>query len=102
MDELAAAGLTPIPSKLVRPPRVKETPIHFECKLIQTVELPNPNPENAYTIVFGEVIGIHIADELIMENGQIDIARLHPIARMGYQDYTEVTGDTVFTMERPD
>ena len=101
VDELAAAGLTSLSSELVKAPRVKESPIHFECKLVGTYELPNTTGDNSYTVVFGEVIGIHIADDLIMENGQIDIAKLHPIARMGYQDYTEVTGDTVFTMERP-
>lgn len=100
-DELAEAGLTPIPSTLVKPPRVKESPIHFECKLVDTYDLPNTTDDNKYTVVFGEVIGVHIADDLIMENGRIDIAKLHPVARMGYQDYTEVTGETVFTMERP-
>lgn len=101
IDEMAEAGLTPIPSELVKPPRVKESPIHFECKLIKTVDLPNTVDDHQYTVVFGEVIGVHIADELIMDNGQIDIGKLHPIARMGYQDYTEVTADTVFTLERP-
>ena len=52
--------------------------------------------------VFGEVIGIHIADDLITRDGLIDVAKLHPIARLGYQDYTEVTGDTCFTMNRPE
>jgi flavin reductase (DIM6/NTAB) family NADH-FMN oxidoreductase RutF len=102
VDELAMAGLTPIPSKLVKPPRVAESPIHFECKVVQTVELPNTKGNDTYTVVFGEVVGVHIADDLIMENGQIDIGKLHPISRMGYQDYSEVTAETVFTMERPD
>ena len=101
LDELADAGLTPIPSKLVKPPRVQESPIHFECKLVQAVELPNTDGDHKYTVVFGEVIGVHIADELINDEGRIDIGKLHPVARMGYQDYTEVTADTVFTMERP-
>ena len=101
VDEMAMVGLTPVPSKLVKAPRVKETPIHFECKLLQTVDLPNANQDNAYTVVFGEVVGIHIDDAFILPSGQIDIAKLHPIGRMGYQDYTEVTGETVFTMERP-
>ena len=101
VDELALAGLTPLPSKLVKPPRIKESPIHFECKVVHTVELPNTKGEHLYTVVFGEVVGIHIADDLIMDNGQIDIGRLHPIARMGYQDYTEVTAETQFTLERP-
>ena len=101
IDELAAAQLTQIPSKLVKAPRVAESPIHFECKLIQHVDLPNTTGDSKYTVIFGEVIGVHIADDLITEEGRIDIGKLHPVARMGYQDYTEVTAETVFTLERP-
>ena len=92
--------LTPLSSKLVKPPRVKESPVHFECKLIQTIELPGTSAEDKYTVVFGEVIGIHIADELIRDDGQIDIAKLLPVGRMGYQDYSKVNDATVFTMNR--
>ena len=101
VDELAAAQLTQIPSKLVKAPRVAESPIHFECKLIQHVDLPNTIGDSKYTVIFGEVIGVHIADDLITAEGRIDIGKLHPVARMGYQDYTEVTAETVFTLERP-
>lgn len=101
VDELEAAKLTQIPSKLVRAPRVAESPIHFECKLVQHVDLPNTIGNSKYTVVFGEVIGVHIADELINEEGRVDIGKLHPVARMGYQDYTEVTAETIFTLERP-
>ena len=88
-------------SKVVKAPRVAESPVHFECKLIQHVDLPNTTGDSKYTVVFGEVIGVHIADDLITETGRIDIGKLHPVARMGYQDYTEVNADTVFTLERP-
>jgi flavin reductase (DIM6/NTAB) family NADH-FMN oxidoreductase RutF len=101
VDELAAAELTPIPSTLVKAPRVAESPIHFECKLVHHLDLPNTTGNSKYTVLFGEVIGVHIADDLINEEGRIDIGKLHPIARMGYQDYTEVTAETVFTLERP-
>lgn len=102
VDELARVGLTPIASKLVKPPRVSEAPIHFECKYISSYIVPHAQPQDKYTVVFGEVIGIHIADDLITRDGLIDVAKLHPIARLGYQDYTEVTGDTCFTMNRPE
>ena len=101
VDELAAAQLTPIPSTLVKAPRVAESPIHFECKLVHHLDLPNTTGNSKYTVLFGEVIGVHIADDLINEEGKINIDKLHPIARMGYQDYTEVTAETVFTLERP-
>jgi flavin reductase (DIM6/NTAB) family NADH-FMN oxidoreductase RutF len=101
VDEMALVGLTPEPSTLVKPPRVKESPITFECKLLQTLDLPHEKPEDRYTIVFGEVIGIHVDDDVITDEGLIDVAKLHPIARLGYNDYTEVVADTIFTMVRP-
>ena len=102
VDEMAMAGLTPIPSKIVKPPRVKESPIHLECKVVKTVELPNTTGKDQYTVVFGEVVGVHIADDLLTAEGRVDVGKLHPISRLGYQDYSEVTADTIFTMERPD
>ena len=100
-DELAAASLTPLKSELVKPPRVAESPIHFECKLVGTYDLPNTTGADTYTVIFGEVIMVHIADEILTDEGRIDIGRLHPVARMGYQDYSQVTAETVFTMDRP-
>ena len=101
VDELARAGLTPLPSKLVKPPRVAESPIHLECKYIGSFEVPHARPADKYTVIFGEVIGIHIDDAFITDEGLIDVAKLQPIGRLGYQDYATVTGDVSFTMERP-
>ncbi len=99
-DEFELAGLTPLPSRMVAPPRVKESPVHFECKYLQTVELPawNPDPAEANRVVFGEVVAIHIDDRYIVD-GMIDQAALKPIARLGYMDYAVV--ETIFTMHRP-
>ena len=99
-DEFELAGLTPLPSRMVAPPRVKESPVHFECKYLQTVVLPawNPDPAEANRVVFGEVVAIHIDDRYIVD-GMIDQAALRPIARLGYMDYTVV--ETIFTMQRP-
>jgi flavin reductase (DIM6/NTAB) family NADH-FMN oxidoreductase RutF len=101
VDELALAGLTPAPSKLVRPPRVAEAPVHLECKHIKSIEIPNWGEEDCFVLVLGEVIGIHIRDEMITAEGLIDVARMRPIGRLGYNDYTEVSGDSSFTMIRP-
>ena len=97
-NEFELAGLEMEPSELVKPPRVKASPIHMECTHIQTIELPceKPGARNAMTI--GKVVGIHINDK-VMVDGMIDIERIRPIARMGYQDYSRV--DEVFTMGRP-
>ena len=98
VDEFELSGLTPVPSRLVKPPRVKESPVHLECKYLQTVELPSDNPEQLNLVVFGHVVGIHI-DDSIISDGMIDMNVFKPIARLGYLDYSVV--DNVFTMRRP-
>ncbi len=98
VDEMALVGLEAAPSRLVRPPRVKASPIHFECKHLQTVELPTDDPAQPNHTVFGHVIGIHISDD-ILTDGMVDMNKFRPIARLGYFDYTVV--DNVFTMLRP-
>ena len=102
VDEFELAGLTKEPSKLVRPPRVAEAPVHLECRHIKTVTLPGTSPNDVYNVIFGQVIGINIRDEFITSDGLIDVGRLRPIARLGYQDYAVVNADTIFTMQRPD
>ncbi|NIM29564.1 MAG: flavin reductase family protein [Gammaproteobacteria bacterium] len=98
VNEFELAGLTPAPSRLVKPPRVKESPVHLECTHLQTVQLPGNDPEHPTLVVFGKVVGIHI-DESIISDGMIDMSVFKPIARLGYMDYTVV--DNVFTMLRP-
>jgi flavin reductase (DIM6/NTAB) family NADH-FMN oxidoreductase RutF len=98
VDELALAGLTGAPSRVVAPPRVAESPVHLECRVTTHVELPTPDAEDPNTVVFGEVVGVHVADETIVD-GMVDVTRLDPIARLGYREYTRVQ-DT-FMMTRP-
>ena len=98
VDEFELAGLTPTASRLVKPPRVKESPVHLECTHLKTVELPSNDPDRPNLIVFGRVVGIHIDDSIIAD-GMIDMDVFRPIARLGYMDYTVV--DNVFTMRRP-
>lgn len=94
------AGLEMAPSRTVKPPRVAHSPVAMECQYIQTVPMVRSNGEKtAYSIVIGEVVNIHIDDDVIVD-GMIDIARIRPIARLGYMDYCVV--DEVFTMMRPD
>jgi flavin reductase (DIM6/NTAB) family NADH-FMN oxidoreductase RutF len=99
VDELTLAGLTAAPSRIVAPPRVAESPVHLECRVTTHVELPTPDRDDPNTVVFGEVVGIHIADDVIVD-GLVDVSRLDPFGRLGYQDYVHVR-DT-FTMIRPE
>ncbi|MGH6865024.1 MAG: flavin reductase family protein [Methyloceanibacter sp.] len=99
VDEMALAGLTAAPSRLVAPPRVKESPVAFECRYWRTIELPGPEGRpGTHAIVLGQVVGVHIADEAIVD-GRVDVTRLKPIARLGYGDYAVI--DEVFTLTRP-
>jgi flavin reductase (DIM6/NTAB) family NADH-FMN oxidoreductase RutF len=97
IDEMRLAGLTPAPSRFVKPPRV-ESPVAFECRYWRTIELPGRNGgPSGNAIVLGQVVGVHIADEAIVE-GRVDVTRLRPIARLGYGDYAVI--DEVFTLPR--
>jgi flavin reductase (DIM6/NTAB) family NADH-FMN oxidoreductase RutF len=99
VDEFELAEVTKAPSKLVKPPCVGESPVHFECLYYQTLRLPGNNPMSSVDIVIGKVIGIHIKDEFITSDGKIDIVKIRPIARLGYYDYTTV--ESVFEMVIP-
>ncbi|MGE0630378.1 MAG: flavin reductase family protein [Hyphomicrobiaceae bacterium] len=99
VDEMAAAGLTAEPSRLVKPPRLRESPINFECKHYQTVIVPCDTPGAMNSLVIGRVVGVHIADDVIAPSGKLDIVKIRPLARMGYLDYTSVTD--VFELRHP-
>lgn len=90
IDEMAAAGLTPAPCVMVRPPRVKECPISVECKYYTTMVLPGHTSVTNHALVIGRVVGVHIDDRVITQDGKIDILKIRPLARLGYADYTSV------------
>ncbi len=98
IDELALAGLNTEESVLVKPPRVTEAPVSMECELFQEIKLPCTLEDSINTTIIGKVLGIHIRDEALTD-GMIDLTRIKPLARLGYNQYTAV--DNVFTMTRP-
>ena len=98
IDEMGMVGLEAEPSVLVKPPRVKASPAHLECRYIQTMEMLSNNASFRNFVVFGEVIGIHIKEELLTD-GLVDNSKFRPLARMGYHDYTVI--DQVFSMPFP-
>lgn len=103
VDEMMLAGLTPVPSHAVAPPRIAESPVAIECKYHQTINLPSRKDGRTppYSMVIGRVAGIHI-DDSVISRGMIDLGLLKPIARLGYQDYCVVTPDTIFSLRRPE
>jgi flavin reductase (DIM6/NTAB) family NADH-FMN oxidoreductase RutF len=100
VSEPELAKLDMAPSLVVKPPRVKLSPVAFECKYVQTVTLPPTNGvPNPYSIVIGQVVSIYIDDAVIV-NGTVDLSKSRPIARLGSLDqYTVV--DNIFKMRRP-
>lgn len=101
-DEFALAALETAPSKLVAPPRVAASPVAFECRHTQTLQLTDLAGSDLTTWLFlGEVVGIHIAPELI-QDGSYRTAAAHPILRGGGPgDYFEIGADALFEMRRP-
>jgi flavin reductase (DIM6/NTAB) family NADH-FMN oxidoreductase RutF len=95
-DEFALSGLTPLASDLVKPPRVKESRIHMECRLLEIVHV-SLKPLGG-SLVVGEVLRFHVDDEIVT-GYSIDPDKLRAIGRMGGPTYTRTTDR--FSMERP-
>ena len=99
VDEFELAGVGKAPSKMVKPYRVKESPVQYECRYHQTLRIRGKGVLGTVDVVIGEVLAIQIKDEFIMPNGKLDIIRMKPIGRLGYYDYTCV--ESVFEMVIP-
>ena len=97
VDEFQAAGLTPAASVAVMPPRVAESPIHFECRVQQIVELGLEPGGGA--LVLGRIVHLHIDPAVMTGDDKIDLEALRPIGRLSGASYCRVTD--VFQMPRP-
>ena len=80
VNELEITGLTPLPADLVRPPRVAESPVNLECRLVHEL------PLGETVFVVGEILRGHVRDEVLTE-GRVDIMKLRPLARLGGDQY---------------
>ena len=99
VDEFDLAGLAKAACRNVAVPRVAATPVALECVLSQIVQLTARDGTRVRSdVIFGEVVGIHISDEVIID-GLVDITRTRPLSRLGYLDYA-IT-EAVFAMPRP-
>ena len=98
ISEPDMAGIEMVPCRFVKSPRVARSPIALECRYSKTVELVRETGEKLpNALVLGEVVNVHIDDSVIVD-GMIDMARIRPLARLGYMDYSVV--DNIFTMKR--
>jgi flavin reductase (DIM6/NTAB) family NADH-FMN oxidoreductase RutF len=103
VNEFAIAGLTAVPGKLVNVPRVVESPVSFECKVSQIIQLQGANGEKAQAwLTLGEVVAVHI-DKAMIKDGVYQTALARPIVRAGRRgDYFEIRPEAMFEMARPD
>jgi flavin reductase (DIM6/NTAB) family NADH-FMN oxidoreductase RutF len=99
VDEFALAGLTPAPCRLIKTPRVEESPAALECRLYRIVPLPDDRGEVQDWAIIGRVMGIHIDDRFVRD-GRVNTAAMKLIARLGYSEYATV--ETAWRMRRPD
>jgi flavin reductase (DIM6/NTAB) family NADH-FMN oxidoreductase RutF len=94
VDEFAHAGIDKAECDTINCPRVANAPATLECKLTQIVKLPG----EANFAVFGEVTGIHMRDDCIVD-GEFDVLSFNPLTRMGYRDYSVIREK--FSLKRP-
>ena len=102
VNEFELAGLTPLASQVIAVPRVAESPVTFECRRTQVLQLQGANGEEVPTwMVFGEVVAIHIAQRLL-DDGVFETARAGIVLRGGGPaDYFTIGPEQLFKMHRP-
>lgn len=88
-DEFLFANLTPIRSSIIKPNRVKEAKITFECKMIHHYTIPNENNTGA-TMVIGEIVMMHFDDSVLLDNYKINLETYKPIARLAGSNYAKL------------
>src|SRR2546430_16213384 len=103
VSEFKIAGLTAVPGRLVNVPRGAESPVSFECKLTQIIQLQGANGEKAQTrLTLGRVVAVHI-DKAMIRDGVYQTGLARPIVRAGRRgDYFEIKPENMFEMTRPD
>lgn len=99
INEFHKAGLTEVPSIKIRPPRVKESPIAFECKVNEIKDLGQDG--GAGSLIICEVVHIHVDERVLNEQGTIDPFKLDAVARLGGGYYSRVSPDSIFEIPKP-
>jgi len=99
VDEFEKSGFTPIDSKLVKAKRVKESPVHLECKVLEILEIGGK--AGSGNLVVCEIINIHVNENVLDEKGHIDPFKLDTIGRNGGNWYTRANGNALFELAKP-
>lgn len=99
VNEFVKAGFTELPSTLVKPPRVKESPVQFECSVSNVIALGDQG--GAGNLVMCKILAIHVQDEILDEKGHINQNRIDLVARLGSNWYCRASGEALFEVEKP-
>jgi flavin reductase (DIM6/NTAB) family NADH-FMN oxidoreductase RutF len=99
INEFEKAGFTMQPSEIVKPPRVKESPVQMECKVKQVIELGQT--AGAGNLVICEIILIHISESILNEKKFIDQHKLDLVGRLGGNWYVRAAGNALFEVHKP-
>ncbi len=99
VDEFVKAGFTPVASELIRPFRVKESPVQMECKVNQVIELGDQG--GAGNLIICEVLRMHIDERVLDANGQIDQHKIDLVGRMGANWYVRANNEALFEVDKP-
>ena len=99
VNEFIKSGLTAIPSETIRPFRVKESPVQFECKVREVIETGKEG--GAGNLVICEIMMIHIDENILDPSGNIDPHKIDLVGRLGGDYYCRTSGKGIFTVEKP-
>lgn len=99
VNEFIKSGLTPVPSQLVKPPRVAESYVQLECVVKEVIALGEG--AGAGNLVLAEIKRIHISDTVLNPDGTIDQAKMDHVARLGGDWYCRVTAENLFKVAKP-
>lgn len=99
VNEFTKSGFTALPSDLIKPFRVKESPVQLECKVTEVKELGKAG--GAGNLVICEIIRIHISETVLTQENQIDTRKMDLVARMGDNWYCRASGESLFEVQKP-
>jgi flavin reductase (DIM6/NTAB) family NADH-FMN oxidoreductase RutF len=99
VNEFEKTGFTPVPSVKINPPRVAESPISMECKVLQIIETGDQG--GAGNLVICEVLLMHVKNDVLDEQGRIDPFKVDAVARLGGDYYARVQGSSIFKVPKP-
>ncbi len=99
INEFEKAGFTEVASEMIKAPRVKESPVQLECKVVDIIETGEEG--GAGNLIICEMLCMHINENVLNENKQIDPHKIDLVARMGGDYYCQASGDAVFVVPKP-